>query len=98
MKKHVNPYSIHDPANLFEVGENSSHPELKDAKRIWEFKGYTFRSAAKLQDFFKDQGLDSRKFWMLPSWENDGAHYIIRIKIIERCSPEERRHVRELAF
>lgn len=98
MKKHVNPYRINDPKNLFEVGENSSHPELEDTKRYWFFKGRMFRNATEVEKYFANEGLDPRKYWMLPKWDRDGANMIIRINIVERVSPEERSHVRELAY
>lgn len=98
MSKHYNPYRINDPKNLFEVGENSSHPELEDTKRIWEFNGHIMRSATEVEKYFNNEGLDPRKYWILPTWEKDGANMVVRIKIVQRVSPEERKNVRELAL
>jgi hypothetical protein len=83
---HVNPYSIQDPANLLEVGENSSHPELKDAKRIWSFRGYTFHSATEVEKYFKNEGLDIRRYWMKPVWIKEDWRAFIRIEIVEKTS------------
>jgi D-alanine-D-alanine ligase-like ATP-grasp enzyme len=75
-----------DPANLLEVGENSSHPELKDAKRIWSFRGYTFHSATEVEKYFKNEGLDIRRYWMKPVWIKEDWRAFIRIEIVEKTS------------
>lgn len=98
MKRHVNPYRINDPHDLFEVSENSSHPELCDAKRIWKFRGRTFRSATEVQKYFDNEGLNPKLFWMMPEWEKEnGMKATIVIKIVERVPSDERHLVRELA-
>jgi hypothetical protein len=95
--KHKNPYRINDPQNLFEVGENSSHPELNDKKRVWSFRGYTFHSATELERYFNNEGLDPRRYWMKPTVvESDDGNYI-KIFVVERAPAEERHMMRSLA-
>jgi len=84
--KHVNPYRINNPNDLLEVSENSSHPELKDAKRVWSFRGYTFHTATELERYFKSEGLDIRRYWMKPVWVNADWRNYIRIEVIERTA------------
>lgn len=92
MKKHVNPYRIHDHTNLFEVGENSSHPEIQDSQRLWKFRAYTFKSATELEKFFKNEGLDPRRYWIAPRLEKDiGGRAKIIIEVTDRKTPNARR-------
>jgi len=95
--RHSNPYRIQNPNDLFEVGENSSHPELKDSKRIWSFRGYTFESATELEKYMRNEGLDPRRFWMKPEWVKEDWRSFVRINVVERVPQEERHMVRELA-
>lgn len=83
---HLNPYQINNPDDFLEVGENSSHPELQDAKRIWKLGGYTFTNATEVQKFFSDEGLDPRQYVMEPVLEKNtiaGKNRVI-INIVEK--------------
>lgn len=83
---HKNPYRINDPNDIFEMTENSSHPELADAKRIWRFGAYTFHSATELQKFFSDEGLSPQGYVAEPYFEKNtiaGKNRII-INIVEK--------------
>lgn len=93
MKKHRNPYRIQDERNLFEVTANSSHPELNDSKRVWHFRGYTFTSPERLQDFFNNEGLNPAHYWYKPVMMPDGfsGANIIHLYICERI-PQDERH------
>lgn len=98
--KHHNPYRINDHENIFEVTENSSHPELKDAKRLWIFGAYTFKSATELERFFKEEGLDPRHYWIAPQMEKDLAgKVIIRIYVKTRTqlNAQQRARAQRLA-
>jgi hypothetical protein len=98
LKRHVNPYRINDPTNIFEVGDNSSHPELDDKKRIWKFRGRRFNTATELEKYMRNEGLNPKAYWMKPYAVQEIGKKIIIIEIIERCSPEERSGVRNLAI
>lgn len=82
--KHVNPYRINDPDNIFEVGENSSHPELRDAKRLWKFKAYTFLSATELEKFFEAEGLNPSDYVLEPRMDRDVGHTKVIINVVEK--------------
>lgn len=86
MKKHNNPYLINNPSDIFEVGANSSHPELNDRERVWHYKGHTFHKPEHLETFLKNEGVDPRTLWMHPVKEADGwtGHNIIRIYVADR--------------
>jgi|WetSurMetagenome_2_1015567.scaffolds.fasta_scaffold493968_2 hypothetical protein len=60
--KHKNPYMIRDVDNFLEVSANSSHPELNDAKRIWQFNGYRFDNEDQVAKFFESEGLDLKQY------------------------------------
>lgn len=95
--RHRNPYRINDPKDIFEVGENSSHPEMMDAKRVWSFRGRTFMSATELEKYMNDEGLDPRRYWMKPEWVKEDWRHFIRIQVVERAPAEERHKLRSLA-
>lgn len=84
--KHSNPYKIHNPDDFFEVSENSSHPELQDAKRVWRFGGYTFLTATELKKFFEAEGLNPANYVQEPYFEKNvvGGKNRIIINVIER--------------
>lgn len=84
MRKHLNPHRITDPNNIFEVGENSSHPELDDSIRIWKFKGHTFTSATEAAKFFEQEGLDPKHYDIRPRSQRDIGRNKITIEIIPR--------------
>lgn len=97
--KHVNPYRIRDPKDFFDVGSNSSHPELRDAKRIWKFGGYTFLNPEAVEQFFKDEGLDVKNYVIEPIMEQNviaGKNRII-INIVEKFKSRNYRALRELS-
>lgn len=96
--KHLNPYRVDDPKNMFEVGENSSHPELDDNMRVWKFRDRTFRSATEIQKYFENEGLNPKAFWMKPVAVKESHRNTIYIHIVERCSPEERNDLQDLHF
>jgi hypothetical protein len=94
--KHVNPYRINDPDNIFEVGENSSHPELRDAKRIWRFGAYTFHSATEIQRFFADEGLDPRRYDIEPVAKRMFHNNMIEINVVPKHQSRNERALRGL--
>lgn len=97
MRRHSNPYRINDPSDLLEVSENSSHPEMADAKRVWEFKGRVFHSATELQKFMENEGYNPRRFWMKPEWVKEDWRTFVRIRVVERVPQDERHLVGDLA-
>jgi hypothetical protein len=82
--KHTNPYVINDPNNIFELGENSSHPELKDARRIWRFHSYVFSSATELAKFFDDEGLNPKNYVIEPELKSDMGKNMITINVVPK--------------
>lgn len=84
MRRHSNPYRINDPDNLLEVGENSSHPELGDARRIWKFHAYTFHSATEVENFFASEGLNLNHYEMRPKLHREFAKNLVVIDIVKR--------------
>lgn len=94
MISHSNPYKINDPNNIFELGENSSHPELKDATRLWKFRAYTFTSATELEKFFSDEGLDSSKYVLEPFIQKDIGKNKIIINVVHRSESRNYNRVR----
>ncbi len=92
MSRHRNPHRIRDEKNLFEVTANSSHPELRDSKRVWHFKGYTFTSPERLEQFFHNEGLDPRRYWYRPVSLCDefSGKNCIHIYICERIPKDEK--------
>lgn len=94
--KHKNPYRVRSEKDLYDICENSSHPELVERRRIYDFKGKIFRTATELDKYFKDNGLDIRRFWFKSAWEQDGHDVIVRIRIVERVPTDERHMVKEM--
>lgn len=88
--RHTNPYKIRDEKNIFEVGENSSHPELQDCKRIWYMNGYTFRTATELEKYMRSEGFNPKSFWIKPEWQDREGETIIAIKVVQRVPEDER--------
>lgn len=86
MRKHHNPYLIRDSNNLLEVGENSSHPELDDARRIWKFHSYTFQSATEVERFFNSEGLDLSQYDYRPKKVREFAKNLIIIEIVSKTA------------
>lgn len=74
LRRHINPYRINDPGNILEVAENSSHPELEDARRVYKFEGYSFNSATELQKFFEAEGIDIRRMTIEPVMRRNYEH------------------------
>jgi hypothetical protein len=96
MRQHRNPYRISDPTNIFEVSENSSHPELMDRRRIWDYKGKVFRTATECQRYLEDEGINWRRLKLTPVRELDGdGSVIIRCHVAERI-PQGQYDIREL--
>lgn len=90
---------IYDEKCIFEVGENSSHPELQDAERIWLFGGYTFRTATELEKFFANEGLDPKMYWMEPySQTTYAGKRKILIKVVPKGLARSQRGLKELEF
>lgn len=95
MIKHRNPYRIHDPNNLFEVFFNSSHPELKEKKRILNYKGRIFKDEGSALSFFDSEGIDWRRLKLVPRWENFVDEVVIVGYIAEHV-PKDRRELHEI--
>jgi len=93
---HKNPYRINDPTNIFEVAENSSHPELYDRRRIYDYKGHRFTSAEKCQKFLEEHGIDwRRRLKLVPIRQLDGdGSCIIVCNLAERV-PEGHMDIRD---
>jgi hypothetical protein len=88
--RHTNPYRINDGSDIFEVSENSSHPDLKDSLRLWHFGGYTFKTATQLMNFFNSEGLDPKTHWIEPKWErNTDGKSVIHIFVKPRWQLNE---------
>lgn len=84
-RKHLNPYRVNDEKNWFEVGENSSHPELDDSKRVWKFNGRHYKTATDIEKHFKEYGLRQEFFKIQPRSEIDGTgHKTIIIEVVEK--------------
>jgi len=94
--KHRNPYAITNPDDIFEVSENSSHPELKDAKRIWRLGGYVFHSSTELHKFFTDEGLNPRNYVIEPVIQSDMGKNKITVNVVEKHN--SRMHQRMRGF
>ena len=94
--KHVNPYRINDPNNIFEVSENSSHPELGDADRIWRFGGYVFKSATEAQKFFNDEGLNPNHYDIEPIAKRLFHKNTIEINIVPKHMSRNERALRSI--
>ena len=96
MKQHRNPYRIQDPNNIFEVSENSSHPEIFDKRRIWDYKGKVFKTATECQKYLIDNGIDWTRLKLTPVRELDrDGSVVIRCHVVERI-PEGQYDIREL--
>lgn len=96
--RHKNPYRVNDPDDIFEVSENSSHPELDDCRRIYRFGGYTFESATELQKFFESEGLDPKRYAIEPRMEREFAKNLITINVVEKWKSRNQQALRELKF
>lgn len=96
MKRHQNPYRIKDEKNWFEVCENSSHPELKDSRRVYHFRGYTFLNATQVEKYFRNEGLNPREYTYIPrsALDEQTAKNVIHIFICERVPKEEQHQAR----
>jgi hypothetical protein len=94
--RHNNPYRINNPDDFFEVGENSSHPELQDCRRVWKFGAYSFSTATELQKFFSDEGLNPKNYVMEPIIQRDFSKNLIIINIIEKWKARQKQKLREL--
>lgn len=97
--RHKNPYRIHDPNNIFEVAENSSHPELFDKRRIYKYRGRTFKSAVEAQTYLEDHGIDWRQCKLTPVRHLDGdGSCVIFCHIIDRDGrlPQGQYDIRDL--
>jgi hypothetical protein len=95
--RHSNPHRILDPNNVFEVAENSSHPELRDKYRIYEYKGKIFKTATQCQKYLEDEGVDWRrrlKLTPIRYLEGDGSTTII-CKLVDRI-PQGQMDIRDL--
>jgi hypothetical protein len=87
VKKHSNPYRIKDPTNIFEVSENSSHPELYDKRRIWKYKGKVFKTATECQRYLEDEGINWRRLKLVPIRHLDGdGSCVIMCNVVERTA------------
>lgn len=84
--RHRNPHRIHDPNNIFEVAENSSHPELYDSRRIYDYKGRRFKTAVEAEKYLTDHGINwKRRCKLVPVRQLDSdGHVIIVCHIAER--------------
>ncbi len=98
--RHRNPYRISNPDDIFEVGENSSHPELQDCRRVWKMGGYTFSSATELEKFFRDEGLNPKGYVLEPVMHRDSANAknMIVINVIEKWKARQKQKLRELSL
>lgn len=94
--RHVNPYRIKNPQDIFEVGENSSHPELRDAKRLYVFGAYRFSTATELQKFFSSEGLNPKQYWMKPRLDRDAMGNKIIIEVVPKHSRVNRDQVMDM--
>jgi len=96
--KHVNPYHINDPHNWLEVSANSSHPELKDAKRIWKFGAYSFTSENEVAKFFESEGLKISQYSTNPTLRKNGFNgkNEIIIEIVEKYKSRNQQALRSL--
>ncbi len=96
MAKHRNPHRVNDPKDIFDVCENSSHPELFERRRIYDFKGRIFQTLTDLEKFMENEGYDPMHFWILPKWERDGDGSLVnRVHIIERAPQDEMHLVKD---
>lgn len=98
--KHKNPYRVNDPNNLFEVGENSSHPELEDARRVYKFKAYSFNSATELEKFFMDEGLNPAHYTIEPVIKRNYEHgkSLIIINVVAKSESRNERAVKNARY
>ena len=98
--KHSNPYRINNPDDIFEVSENSSHPELRDCRRVWKFGGYTFRTATELEQFFRNEGLNPKGYVLEPVMHRESANAknMIVINVIEKWKARQKQKLRELSL
>lgn len=96
MRRHINPHRVNDPSDIFEVGENSSHPELDDARRIWKFGAYTFNSATEVAKFFEQEGLNPRQYDMRPKSVREFSKNLIIIQIVPKTALPRRTSERSL--
>lgn len=94
--RHSNPYYIRDEKNWLEVTENSSHPELDDAKRIWKFYAYTFTSATEVDKFFSEEGLDRNKYTTESKSVREFHKNMIIINIVPKGTSRNDRGLRSL--
>lgn len=92
--KHKNPYEIQDPDDLFELVENSSHPELKDSHRLFKFGAYTFKTATELKKFFESEGLDQNRYWFNASMHREAAKNKIVIEIVEKHRARSKKNLK----
>lgn len=96
--RHRNPYRINDPSNWLEVTANSSHHELKDARRIWKFYAYTFTSETEIAKFFEQEGLDIKDYSYNPEIHKDnynGKNLII-INVVPKSQSLNQRRLRSM--
>lgn len=82
--KHINPYTINDPDNWAEVTENSSHPELNDARRVWRFGGYGWNNATDAIKFLEGEGLDPKRYTTKSKKVSEFAKNLIIIEIVPK--------------
>ena len=95
--RHYNPYRIDDPNNIFDVGENSSHPELKDKVRVWRFKAYSFTSATELHKFFDNEGLNPKDYVLDPHIQKDIGGNKIFINVVHKSESRNYQNVRRMS-
>lgn len=96
--RHSNPYRINNPDDIFEVSENSSHPELDDARRIYRLGGYTFQSATELQKFMEAEGLNPRNYAIEPVMEREFSKNMIIVNVVEKFKSRNQRALKRLEF
>ena len=96
MRQHRNPYRINDPNNIFEVAENSSHPELKDKYRLYKYKGRIFRTATEAQKFLDNEGIDVKRLKLVPVRHLDADGSVIIICNLAERVPQGMHDIRDL--
>lgn len=96
MRRHLNPYRILDHKNWLEVSENSSHPELNDARRIWKFQAYTFTTATEVDKFFATEGLKLSDYATEPVWHKEYGKNLIIVNIVPKYLSRNERGLRSI--
>ena len=89
--RHRNPHEVADPDDIFDVFENSSHPELYEHTRIYCFKGRTFTKLEHLEQHLKDEGVNVKSLYYRAGWEPDDykGGVINRVTLCERIPSDE---------